>query len=576
MEPGSQLIGNRYGVAPTPGSSMVLDRETMELVPCDESRCRFGKYYEDIGWVNRAPYLAFGGWGCAINNYTDPTKKLYASDFCAYASSKDVSIDNIIPFADSNNTKNGQDPYRLSHVDNNALNLYVERGYEEAATKEFLSSYQFGLDSQNLVVDIRFPTASQLNAILDKEFHDYLNATVLGTIPEAERPIRRVEVSKSITQQWEQVITAYDSQGSTQYPVLEIYQRLRGVYAPDYEFNYLGSIRGYGYALVALIFFLSLLFSAFTAWYRKSHVVRASQPIFLMMICFGSAVLGSVIIPFGIDDGNASIEEASQACMAIPWLVGLGWTIVFSALFAKIWRVNIVYRNSMKFRRLQVSEMDVLLPFGIMFTANLIILLVWTLLDPLYWDRIPLSELQSYGTCTADGNSPVWKVCISLLAILNGLALFLANFQAYQARNLATEYGESKYIGMAMLCILQVVLIGIPLLFLVNSNPSASYFIRVTIIFVICFSILSLIYVPKIYHFYRKDGKKKSMTASMARNGGLSYRVLDKVSHFFSTNILSVCFFSVANLIFSVPSPCRSVCFDCERGEDQRSQAQIR
>lgn len=56
-EPGYEL-----GVARTPGSTRVLDRDTMKLVPCDSDRCRFGTHYEDIGWVNHAPYLAFGGW----------------------------------------------------------------------------------------------------------------------------------------------------------------------------------------------------------------------------------------------------------------------------------------------------------------------------------------------------------------------------------------------------------------------------------------------------------------------------------------------------------------------------------
>ena len=54
--------GYEFGVARTPGSTVVLDRDTMKLVPCDKERCRFGTYYGDIGWVNHAPYLAFGGW----------------------------------------------------------------------------------------------------------------------------------------------------------------------------------------------------------------------------------------------------------------------------------------------------------------------------------------------------------------------------------------------------------------------------------------------------------------------------------------------------------------------------------
>jgi hypothetical protein len=56
---GSHLRG-RFDVAPSPGSTLVLDRETQELVQCDSERCKYGQNYEDIGWVNRAPYLAFG------------------------------------------------------------------------------------------------------------------------------------------------------------------------------------------------------------------------------------------------------------------------------------------------------------------------------------------------------------------------------------------------------------------------------------------------------------------------------------------------------------------------------------
>lgn len=49
-------------VSRTPGSTHVLDRKSMSLVPCNKDFCRFGEYHEDIGWVNHAPYLAFGGW----------------------------------------------------------------------------------------------------------------------------------------------------------------------------------------------------------------------------------------------------------------------------------------------------------------------------------------------------------------------------------------------------------------------------------------------------------------------------------------------------------------------------------
>jgi multiple sugar transport system substrate-binding protein len=91
LEEGSVIRG-KYGVAPTPGSTHVLDRDTMELVQCTKELCPFGEEFEDIGWVNRAPYMAFGGWACAVNNYTDSVSKRLATEFCAFAASKQESI----------------------------------------------------------------------------------------------------------------------------------------------------------------------------------------------------------------------------------------------------------------------------------------------------------------------------------------------------------------------------------------------------------------------------------------------------------------------------------------------------
>merc|ERR1711862_1061119 len=39
------------------------------------------------------------------------------------------------------------------------------------------------------------------------------------------------------------------------------------------------------------------------------------------------------------NEPNNEIWKADAACMAVPWLFGIGFVITFSALFAKIWRM---------------------------------------------------------------------------------------------------------------------------------------------------------------------------------------------------------------------------------------------
>ncbi len=55
------------GVGRVPGSQKVLDRETGKLVTCNKDICPNAVYYDDIGFVNYAPYAAFGGWSGAVS-----------------------------------------------------------------------------------------------------------------------------------------------------------------------------------------------------------------------------------------------------------------------------------------------------------------------------------------------------------------------------------------------------------------------------------------------------------------------------------------------------------------------------
>jgi hypothetical protein len=88
----------------------------------------------------------------------------------------------------------------------------------------------------------------------------------------------------------------------------------------------------------------------------------------------------------------------------------LGFTTTFSALFAKQWRVNIIFRTTQRFTRKEVSEKDVLLLFISLLLANVLVLSVWTALSPLEYKRQPHEGtddwnriFSTYGSCQSDG-----------------------------------------------------------------------------------------------------------------------------------------------------------------------------
>jgi len=314
-------------------------------------------------------------------------------------------------------------------------------------------------------------------------------------------------VERRLKLKFEEIISEYESQASTRSTLLEQYQKLRNVFTITEEMNQLGSgIRAYGFSVAFFTIMLAVIFAIWTYKNRTSTVVKVSQPFFLILICLGVLVLTSSIFPMATDDGFASQEACDRACMAVPWLITMGWSILFAALYAKLRRVNLVISNALAFRSIKVSEKDVMLPFAVLFSCNMILMTLWTILDPLVWVRVQTSPTESYGACRVEyPEAASWKVIVSFVAIFNGAALIGANIEAYKARNVDTEYGESSFIGLIMGSFLQVVVVGLPLFFLVNDNPTARFFLTSSMVFLMSISVLLLLFVPK-WRTLRKKG----------------------------------------------------------------------
>jgi hypothetical protein len=500
------VLHDKLGIAPTPGSDVILNRETGKLEKCTRETCPYAKFYEDIGFVNSAPYAANGGWGAAISNNAPPEKQKALADFFLWASSREQAEQYVIP----NSTLpwyeiNGQDPWRKSQLD---VDKWVARGFDRELSKQYVESILTNLVSKNVVVEARFPKAGEIMSVIDKEVNEHLVRVNDGLISEDKKQEERLKVAQSITDQWNQIIKSYDERGDTVVPILEIYQRLRGVYVPNEEKYYLTKVRPIGLTLMAIIFASALFAAIWVSYRRAAPVVRSSQPPFLLLICFGCLIMGSSIIPMGVDDSVASFRGASMACMATPWLVSLGFTVCFAALFSKILRLKTLMRHAANFRRIQVSVQDVLAPFCVMLTLNVAFLLTWTLVDPLYWERVDLGRTsegiqESYGRCTYAGT--ITPIMAGLLGGLDLVALLLANIEAYQTRELSVAFNESKFVGLSMASILQAMLIGFPLLFLSDANTIARYLVRCILVFVVCMSVMVFIFLPKILRGNKKD-----------------------------------------------------------------------
>jgi len=271
----------------------------------------------------------------------------------------------------------------------------------------------------------------------------------------------------------------------------------------DVDQNLLDDVVFVGYVCFGTVVLSVLACLAWTIRYRAEMVARTAEPLFLYMVAMGVFILSSSLLPFSNDDGGDLSEETTAwsvgVCMSMPWLAFTGFTIAFSALLTKIWRMNRMLLAGEDFTPRGVSAVEFLAPLALLLSSNVMILTLWTIRDPLtymrqehegtdYWNR-PIS---TYGACRSDNTSAY----LVPLLVINVAAICLAF--AWETTDVQSEFGESKYISQAMVSLFQGFLSGIPIVVVVRHEPRAFYLVVTLMIFLLSMVLLWLVFLPKM------------------------------------------------------------------------------
>ncbi|KAL7549862.1 hypothetical protein ACHAWF_016594 [Thalassiosira exigua] len=285
------------------------------------------------------------------------------------------------------------------------------------------------------------------------------------------------------------------------------------------DINYVApALKATGYALFALQLSSSLALATWTARYRNRTAVKAAQPIFLVLVLIGAAVMCSSIVPMGYETSyryledpatgeltetpNPDVRGVDAACMAVPWLVVVGFVVSYSALFAKTWRIKKIYDEARAMRRVKIDPKDVAFIMAILLSAAVVVLVTWQLVAPLKWEReiLAVNELgqatESIGKCSSDGALPF---LIVLAVFIFGCLLF-ALYLSYVTRKMPSDFNEGKWVTASILSTFQILVLAVPVLVIVvNVSSDAYYFVRAAIVFLIGGAVTSFVFGPKIY-----------------------------------------------------------------------------
>ena len=321
----ADLLSNvgTVGFAPLPGSLQVLDRmistsTTGALQKCTTSSCPFGKDSKATGESSRYNRVPFGATDAVVGSVSAAAPlehQLVVKDFLKFILTTNVKDAPIFR----------EQPFRYSQLQTYKSTI---PGYAELI--ESLTTNE----SQNAAIPFRIPEAWNMWTALDTGVHDYLMA---DNYTQDNRQQLRIRMEQT----WEQIMDQHDEQFEA-VPLSLFYQQSLGTFTPAPASNlYIGrSFRIAGWALGGIGMCMSMAMACWVYYYRKERVIRASQPMFLWMVCAGTLLMAASIFPFGIEDDIASNKGADMACMSGIWLYSLGFVTAFSALFSKIWRIN--------------------------------------------------------------------------------------------------------------------------------------------------------------------------------------------------------------------------------------------
>lgn len=279
--------------------------------------------------------------------------------------------------------------------------------------------------------------------------------------------------------------------------------------------NYLSSgLRALGLTLMSFAMFAAVVSIVWVYLRRKHRVLRASQPFFLYLVCIGALVQVSTIITISFDESYGWDEDQlSSACMATPWLLSMGHIIVYASLFTKMWRVHQV----LQFSRRRILIRHVAWPMLVLILLDLLLLSLWTALDPLVWQRTETNDDtgESIGQCGCEYHG----VFIAILWVLLLIPAVMTGFFAWKTKDVDQAYTESWWIFMMILVQLEVVLVSIPILILLQDvSANGRYLGYVVMLWTFPMSALAFIILPK-YRAYRQAIRGPPVNGSRTKRG---------------------------------------------------------
>ncbi|KJE98253.1 hypothetical protein CAOG_008244 [Capsaspora owczarzaki ATCC 30864] len=235
--------------------------------------------------------------------------------------------------------------------------------------------------------------------------------------------------------------------------------------------------------------------------------IRASSPVLLQFMLASTVLVYAAIFLMGVDSGSddnslVSLSTvASNICRAIPWLLGLGFDLVYGAMLAKAWRIHKIFNNRLR-RRIMLTDGNLIKHIVIFAMHDIILNAVWVGVDPLGLEYHVLSSSSSGTTVTSQCRSDNFGIYLAIYLAFKGAVLLAGIYLAIACRNVADQFNESKQLGFAIYNLTFISCIIIPLVLAIQASATVVYLIAAFGTLLALVMTIAIIFVPKIVLVY--------------------------------------------------------------------------
>ncbi|XP_077867209.1 gamma-aminobutyric acid type B receptor subunit 2-like [Saccoglossus kowalevskii] len=256
-------------------------------------------------------------------------------------------------------------------------------------------------------------------------------------------------------------------------------------------------------AFVACGILMAFYFLLFNITNRKTKLIKMSSPNMNNVIVLGGILVYISALLYGMDGvfSNDSVD-----CMLRTWVLCIGFTTGFGAMFSKTWRIHKIFTNK-KVKTIRIMDIHLFGVIVVLLVIDIIILTLWTALDP------PTINVQFYPNVPAENEvdtiyTPMSKECRSvydavwttILFGYKGIIIVFGVFLAWETRKVNyPQLNDSRHIGFAVYNVTIMCCVSVPTSMFLSPQQKDLQFILIALCLVFCSMMtLCIVFIPKL------------------------------------------------------------------------------